>query len=111
MAYLRADSKNEGQRPEGKLKLDLTKTHVATGYKGPIVHAFHELRDLAAANNVHFLFEATVMGGAPIFSLSRRGEALPAARLERFRGILNSTTNLILAEMEHGTNRSASRRR
>jgi len=42
------------------------------------------------------------VGGAPIFSLSRRGEALPAARLERFRGILNSTTNLILTEMEHG---------
>ena len=40
------------------------------------------------------------MGGAPIFSLFR--EALPAARLESFRGILNSTTNLILTEMEHG---------
>ena len=40
------------------------------------------------------------MGGAPIFSLFR--EALPAARLMRFRGILNSTTNLILTEMEHG---------
>jgi homoserine dehydrogenase len=47
------------------------------------------------------------VGGAPIFSLFR--EALPAARLERFRGILNSTTNLILTEMEHGTNSSASR--
>jgi homoserine dehydrogenase len=40
------------------------------------------------------------VGGAPIFSLFR--EALPAARLERFRGILNSTTNLILTEMERG---------
>ena len=40
------------------------------------------------------------MGGAPIFSLFR--DALPAARLERFRGILNSTTNLILTEMEQG---------
>jgi homoserine dehydrogenase len=40
------------------------------------------------------------MGGAPIFSLFR--EALPAATLMRFRGILNSTTNLMLTEMEHG---------
>jgi homoserine dehydrogenase len=40
------------------------------------------------------------VGGAPIFSLSR--EALPAAHLLRFRGILNSTTNLMLTEMEHG---------
>ncbi len=74
--------------------------HVVTANKGPVVYAYHELRDLAAANHVRFLFEAAVMGGAPIFSLFR--EALPAARLERFRGILNSTTNLILTEMEQG---------
>ena len=75
--------------------------HVVTANKGPVVHAYRELRDLAAANHVRFLHEAAVMGGAPIFSLFR--EALPAARLERFRGILNSTTNLILTEMEQGT--------
>ncbi len=75
--------------------------HVITANKGPVVHAYHELRDLAAANNVRFLFEAAVMGGAPIFSLFR--EALPAAKLERFRGILNSTTNLILTELERGS--------
>jgi homoserine dehydrogenase len=40
------------------------------------------------------------MGGAPIFSLFR--EALPASNLKRFRGILNSTTNVILTEMENG---------
>jgi homoserine dehydrogenase len=78
------------------------RVHVVTANKGPVVYAYHELRDLAAANGVHFLFEAAVMGGAPIFSLFR--EALPAARLERFRGILNSTTNLILTEMEQGNN-------
>jgi homoserine dehydrogenase len=76
------------------------KVHVVTANKGPVVYAYRELRDLAAANGVRFLFEAAVMGGAPIFSLFR--EALPAARLERFRGILNSTTNLILTEMERG---------
>ncbi len=74
--------------------------HVVTANKGPVVHAYHELHALAAANRVRFLFEAAVMGGAPIFSLFR--EALPAARLMRFRGILNSTTNLILTEMEQG---------
>src|SRR3989304_9478793 len=40
------------------------------------------------------------MDGAPIFSLWR--EALPAAELSSFRGILNSTTNLILTRMEAG---------
>jgi homoserine dehydrogenase len=74
--------------------------HVVTANKGPIVHAYTELRDLAASKGRRFLFEATVMGGAPIFSLFR--EALPAAHLKRFRGILNSTTNVILTEMENG---------
>lgn len=74
--------------------------HIITANKGPVVHAYHELRDLAAAKGKRFLFEATVMGGAPIFSLFR--EALPAANLKRFRGLLNSTTNLILTEMEGG---------
>ncbi len=74
--------------------------HVITANKGPVVHGYHELRDLAAAHGVRFLHEAAVMGGAPIFSLFR--EALPAAKLTRFRGILNSTTNLMITEMEHG---------
>jgi len=74
--------------------------HTVTANKGPVVYAYHELRDLAMAKGKRFLFEATVMGGAPIFSLFR--EALPAANLKRFRGILNSTTNLIITEMENG---------
>ena len=74
--------------------------HAITANKGPVVHAYHELRDLAAAQGLKFFFESTVMDGAPIFSLFR--EALPAARLLSFRGILNSTTNLILSRMETG---------
>jgi homoserine dehydrogenase len=74
--------------------------HVVTANKGPVVHAYRELRDLAAARGRHFYFESAVMDGAPIFSLFR--EALPAVSLLRFRGILNSTTNYILTEMEAG---------
>jgi homoserine dehydrogenase len=74
--------------------------HIITANKGPVVHAYHELSALAQAKGKRFLHEAAVMGGAPIFSLFR--EALPAAKLKRFRGILNSTTNLILTEMEQG---------
>jgi hypothetical protein len=40
----------------------------------------------------------------PALCASLFREVVPAAWLERFRGILNSTTNLILTEMEHGTN-------
>jgi homoserine dehydrogenase len=74
--------------------------HVITANKGPVVHAYRELRDLARRQGRHFYFESSVMDGAPIFSLWRT--ALPGARLESFRGVLNSTTNLILTLMESG---------
>jgi homoserine dehydrogenase len=74
--------------------------HAITANKGAVVYGYHELRELASARGRHFLFEATVLGGTPVFSLFR--EALPAARLLCFRGLLNSTTSLILSRMEHG---------
>jgi homoserine dehydrogenase len=73
--------------------------HAITANKGPIVHAYRELRDLAAARGKRFLFESTVMDGVPIFSLF---DQLPAIHLRGFHGILNSTTNVILSEMENG---------
>ena len=73
--------------------------HAITANKGPIVHAYRELRDLAAARGKRFLFESTVMDGVPIFSLF---DQLPTIHLNGFHGILNSTTNVILGEMERG---------
>ncbi len=74
--------------------------HVITANKGPVVHSYRELRDLAAKKGKQFLFESTVMDGVPIFSLFRN--TLPAIEVKGFRGILNSTTNVILSEMEKG---------
>jgi homoserine dehydrogenase len=73
--------------------------HAITANKGPIVHAYRELRALAAAHKKKFLFESTVMDGVPIFSLF---DQMPTIRLQGFHGILNSTTNVILSEMESG---------
>jgi homoserine dehydrogenase len=73
--------------------------HAITANKGPIVHAYRELRDLAQAREKKFLFESTVMDGVPIFSLF---DQMPAIHLQEFHGILNSTTNVILSEMENG---------
>jgi len=73
--------------------------HAITANKGPIVHAYRELRDLAAAQGKRFLFESTVMDGVPIFSFLPQ---LPLIHLQGFHGILNSTTNVILSEMENG---------
>jgi homoserine dehydrogenase len=75
--------------------------HAITANKGPIFHAYRELRDLAAEKAKRFLFESTVMDGVPIFSLF---EQMPAIHLRGFHGILNSTTNVILSEMENGFN-------
>jgi homoserine dehydrogenase len=74
--------------------------HVCTANKGTVVHAYHELKTLAAAKGRQFFHESTVMDGAPIFSLFRG--ALPGAQLLSFKAILNSTTNLILTRMESG---------
>lgn len=74
--------------------------HAITANKGPVVHAYRQLSELALANGLKFFFESTVMDGAPIFALYR--EALPGAEIKSFRGILNSTTNLILSRMESG---------
>jgi homoserine dehydrogenase len=74
--------------------------HAISANKGPIVYAYRELRDLAISCQRRLLFESTVMDGTPIFSLFSYG--LPAAGLRGFRGILNSTTNVILTEMERG---------
>lgn len=74
--------------------------HVTSANKGPVVHAYRELTALATARGRKFYFESAVMDGAPLFGLYR--ETLPAAQITAFRGVLNSTTNLILSRMETG---------
>ena len=74
--------------------------HVISANKGPVVHGYPHLMEVARGRGVRYLFESAVMDGAPIFSLWR--ETMPAADLKSFRGILNSTTNLILTLMEQG---------
>ncbi|MDY6866284.1 MAG: homoserine dehydrogenase [Chloroflexota bacterium] len=74
--------------------------HVVTANKGPVVHGYQTLRDLAAREGLRFMFESTVMDGAPIFALFR--QPLVGANLISFHGILNSCTNLLLELMAEG---------
>jgi homoserine dehydrogenase len=74
--------------------------HAITANKGPVVHAYEKLTQLAAQMKRRFLFESAVMDGAPIFSLFRG--PLPAVELRGFSGILNSCTNLLIEMMEQG---------
>ena len=74
--------------------------HAVTANKGPVVHGYHQLKELAAQQGKRFLFESTVMDGAPVFGVFR--ETMPTAEISAIRGVLNSTTNLILTRMETG---------
>jgi homoserine dehydrogenase len=74
--------------------------HAVTANKGPVVHAFQELSAFAAEKKRRFLYEATVMDGVPIFAMFPLG--LPAVDIRGFSGVLNSTTNVVLTEIEKG---------
>jgi homoserine dehydrogenase len=74
--------------------------HTVTANKAPIVYAYDELNAIAEAQAKGFLFEATVLDSAPVFSLFR--ETLPGVKVRGFSGVFNSTTNVILETMEAG---------
>jgi len=72
--------------------------HVITANKGPVAFAYDDLAAAAAARGVRFLFEGAVMDGIPIFNLVR--ESMPLATIAGFRGVVNSTTNVLLSAIE-----------
>jgi homoserine dehydrogenase len=74
--------------------------HAVSVNKGPVVYAMRDLTSLAREKGKKFLYEATVMDGVPIFSMFQLG--LPATELRGFSGVLNSTTNVVLTEIEKG---------
>ncbi len=75
--------------------------HVVTTNKGPVAFAYDELEALAESVDRVFFFEGAVMDGVPIFNLVR--ETMPAVEISGFRGIINTTCNYVLAELERGT--------
>jgi homoserine dehydrogenase len=74
--------------------------HVVTANKGPAAFAYHDLKAAADAAGVSFLFEGAVMDGIPIFNMVR--ETMPAVEIIGFRGIVNTTTNVIISALEDG---------
>ena len=74
--------------------------HVVTANKGVVVHGYRELTELARERGRRLFFESTVADCLPVFSLFR--EALPAARVRAFTGLLNSTTTVVLEELGAG---------
>ncbi len=113
------------ERAEADVMLELTYTDIKTGQpatdhiraaltrgmsvtttnKGPLALFSNELDDLAATNDVDFLYEGTVMAGTPLLNLLR--ETLAGSEIAEMQGILNGTTNYILTQMEGGMAYSA----
>jgi homoserine dehydrogenase len=73
---------------------------VITANKGPVAFAYRSLARDADRAGRRFLFEGAVMDGVPVFNLVR--ETLPGVTVIGFRGVVNSTTNYMLTEMERG---------
>jgi len=81
----------------------LARVPVVFANKAPLVFAFDELHQLAAAGGggpyeeteaVGLAYSATVCGGLPVVNMLRRD--LRYAGIRRVRGIMNATTNYIL---------------
>ena len=73
---------------------------VVLANKGPLVLAFRELHELAHRSGARLAFSATVCGALPVINIGRRD--LIAADITLLRGVFNSTSNFILAEMAIG---------
>ena len=74
--------------------------HVVTANKGPAAFAYDELEALAESVDRVFFFEGAVMDGVPVFNLVR--ETMPGITIEGFRGVINTTCQFALSEMERG---------
>ena len=74
--------------------------HVVTANKGPIAHAYADLRDRGGTAGLGFRFESAVMDGAPVFNLWRH--TMPGVKVLGFTGVLNSTSKVVIQTMERG---------
>ncbi|MBQ7391104.1 MAG: homoserine dehydrogenase, partial [Clostridia bacterium] len=73
--------------------------HVVTSNKEVVATFGAELLDLARANHVSYLFEASVGGGIPIIRPMQTD--LASNEILSVSGILNGTTNFILTKMKN----------
>ncbi|MFQ5876222.1 MAG: homoserine dehydrogenase [Acidobacteriota bacterium] len=73
---------------------------VISANKGPVAFAARELIRIAHGSGAGFRFESAVADCMPVFSLVE--SALPIGKVTRFKGILNSTSNLVLQAVARG---------
>ena len=74
--------------------------HVATPNKGPLVVAYQELHELAAAHDVQLRFDGTVAGGLPALYLGERD--LRGAVISRMEAVPNLCTGYVMDILADG---------
>jgi homoserine dehydrogenase len=74
--------------------------HVVTPNKGPLVTAYQELHDLAAAQSVQLRFDGTVAGGLPALYIGQRD--LRGAVVHRLDAVPNLVTGYIIDMLVDG---------
>ncbi|MGD2176494.1 MAG: homoserine dehydrogenase [Anaerolineae bacterium] len=74
--------------------------HVATANKGPLVVAYQELHDLAAAHGVQLRFDGTVAGGLPALYLGQRD--LRGAVIHQLEAVPNLCTGYVMDLLADG---------
>ena len=74
--------------------------HVVTPNKGPLVVAYRELHDLAAAQGVQLRFDGTVAGGLPAINIGQRD--LRGAVIHRLEAVPNLVTGFVMDMLADG---------
>ena len=94
-------STNSGEPGLSHIKQALNeRKNVVTANKGPLVTSYDEITELAEANGVKLLYEATVSAHLPTFCLMN--SCFKIDKMMKIEGILNATTNFIIGEVESG---------
>jgi len=92
---------SRGEPAAGYIRTALERgRHCVSANKGPLAFHFKELTSLAKERDSLLLYESTVMDGAPVFNLHR--SAFRGCQVLAVEGILNSTSNFVLTQMEAG---------
>jgi homoserine dehydrogenase len=74
--------------------------HVVAANKGPLVVAYQELHDLAAAHGVQLRFDGTVAGGLPALYLGQRD--LRGAVIHQLQAVPNLCTGYVMDMLADG---------
>jgi homoserine dehydrogenase len=79
--------------------------HVVSANKGPFIHHYRELRDLAAKHGVALKLSAAAAAALPTLDVAET--CLAGTEILAIEGVLNGTSNFILTRMRAGTDYAA----